>query len=256
MKNNLNAILDSFALVTVMNVKVFKIKDCQYGKTNLARTNFEQMAKQSSGNALYLDTLKISSIKETGPQKVFKAGIKNMPIVRHGKQVEMDLQDAIGRIDTLLAFFGIKHHDKLDIIYSDDSFGEPLALEGEMKCVDLNGDTTTLYLFIPCFIPKSSLTLVQDSEANIGSFDLSGELKKMSVTVSDTETIECYYLIESIPFFDSNTAITRVPIYHNDCVSLVSVAGLDDEALSVVFGPDTPVYAKDDVEIKSGLDEN
>ena len=200
---SLESLLENFGVATVMNICVFKLDEDIYNHNRaLSSDSFKHLceSKEEEGadsKLLFLDTLKISNLSESGPQKTFKAGKINIPIIRHGKQTTLNINDALGRLQTLVHFFGLKRMENFAAYYSTEDFVEPLALEGEMKIVNLKGETETLYLFIPCFVPDGKLTLTQDAEGAFGVFDLSGQLFPMKMEKKyylEGETIKEGYL--------------------------------------------------------------
>lgn len=167
---NLQDLLSNFGIVTVMDVRVFKIK--QYKKRNFI-SQFIDIE-----NSIFLDTLKISNIQESGPNKVFKAGLHNVPLIRQGKTVSIEMTDALGKLCELETFFGLQRSsvsNSARSLYSSNKFAEPIALEGKTFVIDLDGQLKELYIFIPFFIPNSILNLTQDPSSDFGVFDIGGQ---------------------------------------------------------------------------------
>lgn len=203
---SLESLLENFGVATVMNICVFKLDEDIYNHNRaLSSDSFKHLCEskeeeRAESKLLFLDTLKISNLSESGPQKTFKAGKINIPIIRHGKQTTLNINDALGRLQTLVHFFGLKRMENFAAYYSTEDFVEPLALEGEMKIVNLKGETETLYLFIPCFVPDGKLTLTQDAEGAFGVFDLSGQLfpvRMKKAFLSENQNGEHYILLSS-----------------------------------------------------------
>ena len=248
--------METFGLVTVMNVHVYKLPSSSVYNYNtvLDNASFNNIAI-GEDKYLYLDTLKISNISDSAPKKVFKAGLLNMPIIRHGKTTTLTINDALGRLSTLQHFFGLERSENTSTIYSTESFVGPLTIEGEMKIVNLNGDVETLYLFVPCLLPSGQLTLTQDAEGGVGVMDLSGELYPMLVRkyfeddgVRKSEERRVKYLISDESFFTDAARFSPRPIYEEDAVALVSGMPSDIDP--------TMVYNGDTVSFESGFDEN
>ena len=175
MKNNitLENILDNFNVATVMNVHIIKLVDnANYGR-NITSSDFNK------ASILCLDTLQLSNLSEEGPNKTFKVGLFNIPVIRHGKTVALDIKDGLGKIETLINFFNIKaarNNGQISGLYGKNSFScEPFAIEGELLLQNIKGQNKKLYLFIPCFMPKGNLQLVGNN-GEFGVFDLSGQL--------------------------------------------------------------------------------
>ena len=251
--------MEIFGVATVMNICVFKLKDGEIYKHNEA-LSFDSFwhaceAKKEEGaesKLLFLDTLKISNLSESGPQKTFKAGKINIPIIRHGKQTTLNINDALGRLQTLVHFFGLKPIEGFAACYGTEEFVEPLALEGEMKIVNLKGETETLYLFIPCFLPDGKLTLTQDAEGAFGVFDLSGQLFPMKMKKIDennnSKEIYSKYIIGKHPFISAYEQTVASYIYEFNKVAAVPP--------DLTTYDDSIIYNEDSVAVESTFEEN
>lgn len=253
-----------FGVATVMNVCLFKLSEnVKYGLNTLdTKTDFVHIGNIKNPNRfVYLDTLKISNIQESGPKKTFKAGAKNIPIVKYGKTVKIDIEDALGRLDTLVNFFNLHFDDDFNIIYSDNNFSEPFALHGEMQVVDMSGQKHTLFIFIPCFVPQNNLTINQDAEGEFGIFDLSGDIFSMPIqitkyyeegtaTAPDSKTFCCNYVISNEPIVTAEEQHSiKMPIYNKDYI----VLSASDDFNGTLDNSVTKIYEEDDVLFISSL---
>ena len=217
-----------------MNACIYKLHNgAKYGKQQLTPTDFQHL------EGCYLDTLKISNIKESNPKKIFKVGAKNFPAIRWGKTVTLEMQDALGRINTLKHFFGVKSTEKY--IYSTNSFAEPLAISGETKIIDLQGNVTTLYIFIPCLVPNSNITITQDAAGEFGVFDLGGELFPVLCKRSnDTEPHLEYYSVGTEPMITDDVTTDEGDVIKNKdnvyIYSLIMNEQLGDQSATTSAG--------------------
>lgn len=165
-----------------MNIHVFKLDQNSFVKPGIL--SVERVAHQSE-NCLYLNTLQLSNLKTTGPTKKWEAGLFNIPLVRYGSSISIDIKDALGDLNSLQTFFGFKNveDDTYSYVYKGNSHSSPLALEGELKIMNaITKEINTVYLFIPCFVPNGNLEIIADSASNLGVFDLSGTIYPMKVT--------------------------------------------------------------------------
>jgi hypothetical protein len=214
---DLNTLLEQFGVITVMNICVSQI-DTQASSNEIksfltdvfTEENFKHLTH--NGEVLYLDTLKISNLKEEGPKKTFKAGARNVPVVRHGKTIKMNITDALGRIATIKHFFGLEVDNKYNIICGTDHYAQPLALSGEIEVIQRNGSVQKLFLFIPYFLPQSNFALTQEAAGDFAVFDLGGELFPVKLKVKDPNRSDAekifsgYYILSDKPFVSGNNS--------------------------------------------------
>lgn len=186
--------LNNFGFATVMDICVFKLKDVGYDGV-LTRQDFEHQPK------IFLNTLKITNLKEKGPTTTIKSGKMGIPVKKYGRTITMDINDALGKVNTLIEFFGLKQSGNR--LYRDVNFTDALCLEGKVKVVDTEAHVTDLYLFIPCFMPNGTLNINMDSEKTFGVFDLSGELFPVFIQESDSVDPHLeFYSFSQHSFFD------------------------------------------------------
>ena len=162
MSGNLTELLELFGIVTVMNVHVYTLKESEYGTKKLSPENFEN-------TGICLDTLKISNIKQSSPKKTFSVGMLNMPLIQIGKNITIEIQDALCHRDVLEYFCGVELTKNFDASVAGtvtgfvigNNFSSPICLEGSTCIVDLNGNKQDLWITIPCFLHKSVLNLMK-----------------------------------------------------------------------------------------------
>lgn len=253
MGNNLlqtfETILERFGAVTVMDICVYKLKE-EY--------KYSHDIPLNAGHFVYtgicLDTLKISSIKQESPKKVFNIGINNMPLIQTGKSFVINIEDALGRSQALKNFLSAQKlniTNNIDILYFNQNIKTmPLLLEGRTTILLDNNTKKDIYILIPCFIPDSVFNLILD-ESNSAVFDLSGKaypaLLQETPFVNKTSFIDIReesFFVNNGMFleYQKNTAIfttytvlgrgaeTRddiaIPLYYNN----IPVRGIADEA--------------------------
>lgn len=210
-------LMQGFGVVTVMDACLYKLaKDktyvgrgaCHHDTTNagaLLPTDFE-----CSG--LYLDTLKIANFTQEGPTKTITGGQYANPIIKYGKTMTCEMQDALGRAATLVEFFGCDYNETEKRLSVTDKFPGAFCLEGKTFFIDQKtGEKKYVYILIPQFLPDAILTLTQDAEGDATVFDLNGSV---SVTeIADTAGTEdspavtrsIFYEIREESWFSKNT---------------------------------------------------
>ena len=153
-----------------MDINVYELAPgAQYSPTNaLLPSNFIH-------SGIYLNTLKVSNIKQEAATKVFNIGINAMPFIKWGKNVKIEIQDALGKESVLRKFLNFVP-DANNNLYIDHNFMvKPLFLEGRAPIINpYNGMVQDMYIQIPCFIPESTSNLIFDSGSNVGVFNLNG----------------------------------------------------------------------------------
>lgn len=194
-------LLELFGVVTVMDVHVYKIKTptYSYGTKILNKDCFED-------TGICLDTLKISNIKQSAAQKQFSIGLFNIPLVKIGKKIEIEIQDVLGRISTLEHFFGCKIDNNAQTISVNKDFANLLLLEGKTWIVDLQGNKQELWITIPCFLPKSALNINMQATGDAAVFDLSGEV--YPVMWNNSSDLQ-YFIISAAPISGVTEVITK-----------------------------------------------
>ena len=98
-------LMNGFGVVTVMNACIYekdggytnKVDCCKIGGANSAFT-----PKGWKKTSCTIDTLKIANITQEGPTKTITGGQYSNPLIKYGKTATMEMQDALGRAETLV----------------------------------------------------------------------------------------------------------------------------------------------------------
>lgn len=178
MSATITELLELFGVVTVMDIHIYKLSNEKNETTQkfTYRYGTQPISKEAfQDTGLCLDTLKISNIKQSAAKKQFPAGLFNVIQIQTGKKVEIEIQDALGRRDTLNYFFGLDNNADKTSYAIGSNFGSLLCLEGKTWIVDMNGNKQMLWITIPCFLPKGALNLNLQADGEAGVFDLGGE---------------------------------------------------------------------------------
>lgn len=189
-------LMDGFGIVTVMNVKLYPLAEGKTYTSNnegLSKTDFNTESPE------FIDTLKIANLTMEGPTKTVTGGQYANPLIKYGKTMTMEMQDALGRSSTLEKFFGCEVTDSA--ISVGDKFPGAFAIEGETFFIDQStGDKVDVYIFIPQFLPDGILNLTQDAEGDATVFDLNGSVSVTKIK-EGTGTKDVFYQIRETSFF-------------------------------------------------------
>lgn len=201
-------LMDGFGVVTVMNACLYKLKaKKQYvGRSACAHTTSTGGALTPNDfdcTGLYLDTLKIANFTQEGPTKTVTGGQYANPLIKYGKTMTCEMQDALGRAATMVEFFGCDYDQESGRLSVTDKFPGAFALEGETFFIDQStGEKVPVHIFIPQFLPDAILTLTQDAEGDATVFDLNGTVAVTKIADSaDGKARDIFYEIRSTSWF-------------------------------------------------------
>lgn len=175
-------LMNGFGVVTVMNACIYKLKD---GKSYVGRGacvhGGETGGALNPGDfectGLYLDTLKMANLTQEGPTKTITGGQYASPLIKYGKTMTCEMQDALGRAQVLKEFFGCDYDETTGRLSVTDKFPGAFALEGDTFFIDQKtGEKVDVHILIPQFLPDAILTLTQDAEGDAAVFDLNGSV--------------------------------------------------------------------------------
>ena len=193
---------NGFGIVTVMNAKIYTLKSgFAYVGRNTDSGALTPAAFEDSG--LYLDTLKIANITMEGPTKTITGGQYSNPLIKYGKTMTMEMQDALGRSAAMTQFFGCEVVGGR--ISVGDKFPGAFAIEGDTFFIDQeSGDKVTVHIFIPQFLPDGIFNLTQDAEGDATVFDLNGSVNVTEIKDSaEGESRSIFYEIRDDAFFQN-----------------------------------------------------
>lgn len=201
-----NQLMKGFGVVTVMNACIYKLKkgfsyvgrgSCAHSEANggaLIPDNFEC-------TGLYLDTLKIANLTQEGPTKTITGGQYANPLLKYGKTMTMEMQDALGRAAVLEEFFGCEYDETNGVLSVKDTFPGAFAIEGDTFFIDQKtGKKVDVKIFIPQFLPDAILTLTQDAEGDAAVFDLNGTVSVTEIRDGEVDK-SVFYQIRSNSWF-------------------------------------------------------
>ena len=203
-------LMNGFGVVTVMNACIYKLKE---GKSYVGRGACAHGANAGGAltpedfycTGLYLDTLKIANFTQEGPTKTITGGQYANPLIKYGKTMTCEMQDALGRAATMVEFFGCELSPDNKRLSVTDKFPGAFAIEGDSFFIDQQtGDKVPVHIFIPQFLPEAILTLTQDAEGDATVFDLNGSVSVTKIQGDgDADPRDIFYEITEDSFFKS-----------------------------------------------------
>lgn len=165
-------LMKGFGVVTVMNACIFVPTKSYTGARNCktaGKSNEGGMTENDFEPAYeYIDTLKIANFTQEGPTKTVSGGQYANPLIKYGKTMTAEIQDALGRASTMVRFFGCDYNGT--VIHKGQEMNEQVVGNGE----------TTYYIFAKK-IPQG--TVIKTSEIT-----LSGLQGTQTVTSATVET--------------------------------------------------------------------
>lgn len=199
-KYDIRAMLRKFGVVTVMDVEAYQTERFAasvekkpdgsqeaYDKGEwdaLATFNVldENRAVKENGvkaPLFTLDTLKIANINQEGPTKTITGGQNADTLLKYGKTLTIEMQDALGRYDVLDQMYGVNFSANHQFASFTDRFPKELTLVGTTFVIDqATGAKQPIKIVIPVFLGDGVINLTQDAEGDASVFDLNGNILK------------------------------------------------------------------------------
>lgn len=199
-------LMNGFGVVTVFDACIYQLDGSYTGSSDCCSIGSSAGAFTPSRwikTGLGLDTLKIANITQEGPTKEIKGGKYANTLIKYGKTARIEMQDALGRAETMVKFFGCDYDEENGILSITDKFPGPFAIEGKTFFIDQEtGDKVDVYIFIPQVAPDALLTLNQDAEGDATVFDLNGSLNITKVADKEgAASRDIFYEIRKKSFF-------------------------------------------------------
>lgn len=203
LKYDIRAMLRKFGVVTVMDVKAYEtalFKKAQeeaeakdavgtegtdgYEPATPAKAAYEAgewdaISTLSKEPVFTLDTLKIANINQEGPTKSITGGQNADTLLKYGKTLNVEMQDALGHYDVLENVYGVNFSSNHQIATFTDRFPKELTLVGTTFVIDqATGSKQPIHIVIPRFLGDGIFNLQQDAEGDATVFDLNGNILK------------------------------------------------------------------------------
>lgn len=170
----LKGMLRKFGVVTVMNVEAYE--------TVMTDGEWDSAATLVSDKKRFtLDTLKIANINQEGPTKSITGGQNADVLLKYGKTMSIEMQDALGKYDVLEHVYGVNFSGNDQIASVTDRFPGELTLVGTTFVIDqATGAKQPIHIVIPRFLGDGIFNLTQDAEGDATVFDLNGNILKFN----------------------------------------------------------------------------
>lgn len=146
-----------------------------------------------------LDSLTISNVTQEGPRKEIRGGKNAIPIVRYGKTMRLEIEDAIFNISALEALADVQVTRNISNEVTDiaivETFAKNYALIGSTYLVDkATGDRKEAYLYFYNYLPDGIFNINMESEGDIGTMAMAGEL--FALTDGSSEDGKFFSIVE------------------------------------------------------------
>ena len=205
-------LMKGFGVVTVMNACIFVSKVSYTGNRNcgtpvmtsgggMTHENFEPAYE-------YIETLKIANFTPEGPTKSVTGGQYANTLIKYGKTMTAEIQDALGRASTMVRFFGCDYNGKV--------YKRGVAQKSEYCMGD---GATTEYLVFPGVFPtqeafnaeKANIAL-KDIETITATYSYDAATKGVKATMSAEPTDGDVFYFTLTPAADIVTPGTRLSV--------------------------------------------
>ena len=202
---DIRAMLRKFGVVTVMDVRAYKTElfaedttdetagvDYIKGEWDAVSTFYEEKEEKlyPKKPLFTLDTLKIANINQEGPTKTITGGQNADTLLKYGKTLTMEMQEALGRYDVLHEIYGVNYSANHQIAAFTDRFPSELTLVGTTFVIDqATGAKQPINVVIPRFLGDGIFNLTQDAEGDATVFDLNGNVLKFEGGTAGSEPV-------------------------------------------------------------------
>lgn len=181
---DITAMLRRFGVVTVMDVEgyaavLFDEPTDVEGVEGAKYAIGEWDAKNTLAEEplFRLDTLKIANINQEGPTKTITGGQNADTLLKYGKTVTIEMQEALGKYDVLEHIYGVNTAANKQIAAITDRFPQEITLVGTTFVIDQKtGAKQPVKIVIPRFLGDGIFNLTQDAEGDATVFDLNGNV--------------------------------------------------------------------------------
>lgn len=205
--------IQRFGVVTVMNADVYETGDFKLtGSDEDAWENLQAdgILKQlnQAKPLCHLDTLKIANATQEGPTKTVTGGQYSNPLIKFGKSMRLEMQDALGHANALDALCGTvsETNDKeansvlervdyttVFALHVTEDFNSAKTIVGDTFFIDQkSGQQVKVKIVFYQFLPDSIFNLTQDAEGDATVFDMNGDVLTTNIqisTLTDDETV-------------------------------------------------------------------
>lgn len=195
--------IQRFGVVTVMNARVYDISDTLGSDAENVETIVSKvLEKDASGNIkeksakkplCRLDTLKIANATQEGPTKTVTGGQYSNPLIKFGKSMRLEMQDALGNAAALDALCGtvsetgtLNDYTTVGAVHVTEDFNGPKTIIGDTFFIDQKtGQQVKALIVFFQFLPDSIFNLTQDAEGDATVFDMNGDVLTTNILIDD-----------------------------------------------------------------------
>ena len=196
--------IQRFGVVTVMNARVYETSTLLGDTAQDVATIVKKVLTYSNGvisevsgakPIAKLDTLKIANATQEGPNKTVTGGQYSNPLIKFGKSMRLEMQDALGgaaALDTLCGTVSetgtLSDYKTVGAIHVTEDFCGPKAIIGETFFIDQKtGQQVKALIVFYQFLPDSIFNLTQEAEGDASVFDMNGDVLTTTILVNDQE---------------------------------------------------------------------
>ncbi len=203
--------IQRFGVVTVMNARIYEPLELE-GSDGFDHLSASQILNKyctisngaiewngydSANHPLLarIDTLKVANANQEGPSKTVTGGQYANPLIKFGKTMTLEMQDALGDARALDALNGTVSEAKaasgaVDYtqvygLHVTSDFQGPKLIVGDTFFIDQkSGQQVKALIAFYQFLPDSIFNLTQDSEGDATVFDMNGSLLATDIIIS------------------------------------------------------------------------
>lgn len=190
---DIRAMLRKFGVVTVMDVKAYKaVRFAEEDEQGVYEINeWDGVSTLAAEPIFTLDTLKIANINQEGPTKSITGGQNADTLLKYGKTLTIEMQEALGRYDVLQHIYGVNYSPNHQIATFTDRFPSEITLVGTTFVIDqATGAKQPIHIVIPIFLGDGIFNLTQDAEGDATVFDLNGNVLKFEGGSAGADPVE------------------------------------------------------------------
>lgn len=194
--------IQKFGVVTVMNARVYEPLDAEDFEEKSASEILGEFCTVANNKITWnaplcrLDSLKIANATQEGPTKTVTGGQYANPLIKFGKSMRLEMQDALGRADALDALCGTVSEVKASsssidykqvyALHVTEDFNGPKLIVGDTFFIDqVTGQQIPALIVFYQFLPDSIFNLTQDAEGDATVFDMNGDVLTTNITIKD-----------------------------------------------------------------------
>lgn len=204
---NFQSMIQRFGVVTVMNARVYDTDVTLGSSAENVETIVKKVLSYNEGIVsevsgkeplCRLDTLKIANATQEGPTKTVTGGQYSNPLIKFGKSMRLEMQDALGSAAALDALCGtiaetgaLKDYETVGALHVTEDFNGPKTIIGDTFFIDQKtGQQVKALIVFFQFLPDSIFNLTQDAEGDATVFDMNGDVLTTNILIDDQEGTE------------------------------------------------------------------